>query len=1255
MKLIATCLFIWFYISTVFCRTDELNFRRISVNDGLSNNWARCIYHDNHGYIWVGTSDGLNQFDGYSFKIYRPGFKKQESIGDVNVNAISYKDEDELWICTDIGVYTFNYQSDSLIYIPFFDKLAVLCMLTDEDNNTWFGTSGGLFKLEPGIDKTIKRIHCGQDDLDWVNEYITVIFQDRTSRIWIGTRDGLFMLAEGSNTFKKIVKSDNSGLPGDYITSICGSQDDRIWLGTLHNGLVEILVDRSNKVTFSKILDGNILSLMVDYQGNLWVGKDADGGIDIITKSNLTGKVIVKHYQNDPSNIKSVSDNSICYIYEDKLKDIWIGTLSNGINYYSKREKKFKVIEKNNNIKNSIVNNRVNVIYEEENFLWIGTEGGLSRYNKKKGTYTHYKHYNNDPSSIGGDAIYSIYKDSKGNLWFGAWTGGLNRYNYETETFERYLSSGKPDGSLSNNNVFSICEDKRGNLWLGTLGGGLNRYNYQSKTFECYQHDKNNPGSISNNSVNHIYVTNDGRLFVSVYTTLEQFDYDKNNFKHFHYITDTSGSDIGKHIISIFEDSRNNIWLGTNTGLRLFNQKTGKFISCFNNHLPNKTIQGILEDSKGNLWISTIDGLSKIINGINYPDLPEIVSYTNTDGLSGNEFIKRAAYKSAEGVMYFGSSKGLTYFQPDSIKINENIPQVVFSGFMLLDFNDKGKIKYKSVFSNINAIDQVDLSYRNSNFVISFAALNYLHTEKNRYQYRLEGYDKEWIDAGNQRSVTYTNIQPGRYTFFVKGSNNDGMWNPVPRKILIIIHPPWWQTLVFRISLVLFVIIGFISFHYVRLSILKKQNAILELKVSERTNELSEINTILEERQEEIIIQNDELQRHRNHLEKLVDERTNELVSAKIKAEESDRLKSSFLANMSHEIRTPMNAIYGFSGLLSDHSLPKEDKERFVKIINENCESLLILIDDIIDISRIETDNLVFTNEHFDVDEVLTSIESFFRYNSKKDIEIKFVNKDKGTKLKIYNDKVRFRQIVNNLLNNAYKFTDKGSIKFGYERENIRFFIADTGIGINPSETNKIFSSFYKIENRTDRLYRGTGLGLAICKKLVEMMGGEICVESEQGKGSVFSFTLPDVSDPEKVHEQEKLLIEKRQNLKYLTILVAEDIPTNYELIRSMLKPFGANIIWAQNGKEAIEYVKRNLTAENLIVLMDIKMPLVDGYEATIQIKLMNSHIPVIAVTAYAQKGDKEKLLNSGFDNYLPKPVKLENLIEIVLSHTKRG
>ncbi len=417
------------------------------------------------------------------------------------------------------------------------------------------------------------------------------------------------------------------------------------------------------------------------------------------------------------------------------------------------------------------------------------------------------------------------------------------------------------------------------------------------------------------------------------------------------------------------------------------------------------------------------------------------------------------------------------------------------------------------------------LSHKNNIITFQFAALHYAQPSLNKYAYYLEGFEKDWNYTGNQRSATYTNLDPGNYTFRVKASNNDGIWSDKEVALNILIKPPWWETLFVKITIPILMVLIILGIFRIRLSLLKYQKKVLQQTVDKRTEEIQEASTLLEERQEEIMMQNEELLKHRNNLEELVEVRTFQLEKAKQKAEESDRLKSSFLANMSHEIRTPMNAILGFSSLLNETEFNEAEKEGFIRTIKSNGETLMVLIDDILDISMIESNQLILNPQYFDVNNVLTELENFYRLKNDHGLIIEFVNsKDKELILNI--DPVRFRQVMSNLLSNALKYTNKGFIKFGYEKKEneIRFFVSDSGIGIDPKYSANIFDNFYKIEPQSNQVYRGTGIGLAICKRLVELLNGTIWVESKPGYGSNFFFTIPYASYSNNVPEEKQTI-----------------------------------------------------------------------------------------------------------------------------------
>jgi signal transduction histidine kinase/ligand-binding sensor domain-containing protein/CheY-like chemotaxis protein len=1238
-------------VKTGFTQYGQLRFKRLTTLDGLSQRWVRCIYQDDIGYMWFGTADGLNRYDGNEFRIYRPDPDNKYSIGNIVINHISKKSINEMWICTDEGLFIYKQHLNEFHLFPFLAHESIQCILEDYKGNLWIGTYAGLYKYNPEDNSLLSFFYNEDDPRSISNDRIRCLFEDSHKDFWIGTENGLNLYNSSTNSFIRYKYSEYPGsIAGNNIWSIIEDNKGRLWIGVAQAGL-DVFVrekDRAEKDYFVHIMKGSINSLLLDKNNTLWIGRGGGEGLSIIRLDGLENmqKVQPYHYQHSPDINESLSDNSIYYLYQDLFDGIWIGTYGGGVNYFSTKSKKFYNVTVTADKSKSISSNLVNAFYEEDAYLWIGTEMGLNRLNKKTGKITHFYHNENNASSIGANAIYSIEKDKRGNLWIGSWNGGLSRYNYGTETFINFQPKDK-DGSISNANVFSICEDSKGNLWIGTIGGGLNRYDHRTGKFTHYMHNEKEPGSLYHNAVNDIVETSKGRLYISVYQTLEFYDYENDKFIHFIHDEHDSGSISNGNILSIFEDSKKNVWIATNMGLNLMNEDDNTFKHyTASDGLPSNIIQAILEDNHGNLWISTNNGMAVFKNGVNKPIHPEFRVYDKHDGLPSNEFIIRAAYKNEEGKMYFGSSLGYTSFYPDSITDNTKEATVIITDFILLRApEDETKIT-RTLSKEISRLKEINLSYKLSDFIIRFTALNYLNARKNQYKYRLDGYEDNWHLAGNLGTATYTNIQPGKYTFLVLGTNNDGIWNESPEKLRITIYPPWWRTTLFKIILALFIIFSLIAFYRIRVRVLERQKKLLEDTVKKRTHQLSELNTLLENRQKKIALQNKELEKHRNQLELLIEERTAELKAAKLKAEEGDRLKSAFLANMSHEIRTPMNAIVGFAALLNKKNLKEEQKNRYIEIINNNSESLLLLISDIIDISLIEADQLVLKKENFNVDNILNELESYYKFKTNKEIDIQFI-KNKQKKLILSNDQVRFRQIFNNLISNAYKYTESGKINFGYDKidKEVRFFVSDTGIGIDPSDYENIFIQFFKVDKERKKLYRGAGLGLAICKKLVERMGGKIWVESGIDKGSVFYFTLP--LKKTKVSAKNKEISEQKiYSFKNIDVLIAEDEPDNYELIETILKPTGAHLVWAKNGKEAVEFVQSNPSIDNLIVIMDIKMPVMDGYEAIKHIRKINNKIPVIAITAYAQISDRQRIILEEFSDYISKPIKPEDILE---------
>lgn len=1231
-----------------YCNGDI--FIHIGEEEGLSQRWVMAVLEDQYGFMWFGTKDGLNRYDGFEFKYYRYN-PDNSGLPSSSINFLYEDQQGTLWACTTKGICRYNREVDKFILFPYISQEDVENMLQTEPNLYWFATKNGLYKYN-SLENSIRQFrHSERNPSGLCNDLITCLLEDNNKNIWIGTQSGLCLINPRDTIFTALN-------PGQYsnthIFDLAMDGSGRIWISDYHNG-IDLFTNNENSYkseNFHHIIQGFARALQIDPDNNLWVSWGQKQGIQSFNLNYLNiEKGSIEAAGINPQNL---TPNSIDNIYLDKGNNLWFGTYERGVFYQSNAAKKFYSISEENKNETGFSSYIVNAFFEDEEFKWYGTEFGLNRYELSTGVVRQYVHEPGNINSLGANAVYAITKDSKGNLWIGTWNGGLNLYNPKSDDFTRIIPDQEESEKIFAENIFSIVEVSEDELWLGSIyGGGLLKYEVNTHKFADLSSLLFETGAPHNNSVNQILKASDGKIWISGYSAIHFYDPELEKFSWFAFSPDNRNSLTLGETSVLFEDSRKNIWVGTEGGLNCYLPKTGSFKRyTMLDGLPGNFINGIQEDESGNLWLSSNQGITKFINGTYRPESPEFINYTKVDGISSREFIKRSSYKDSKGRLYFGGVNGYTYFYPDSIVKNPNPPKVLLVDLSIWNertiLGTAGSVLPKAIY----LLDEIELKYHQNMLTFHYAALNYINPEKNSFVYKLEGYDESWVDARGNHSAVYTNLDPGRYVLRVKASNNDGVWNNEGTSLNIYIHSPWWGTSFARIVFVLMLITSLLLLYRFRVRALTNKKEVLERKVKERTQELVEVNTVLEDTKEEVTLQNEELLEHRHNLQRLVEERTVKLQNALEKAKAADRLKSSFLANMSHEIRTPMNSIVGFTSLLDDENLDSETKSRYINIINSNSEMLLVLINDILEISLIEANQVIIENQLFDLGKAFTELEETFKIRNDKKLLLEFINKNEEQQIILNTDAIRLNQCMTNLINNAIKFTDEGYVKFGYtiKEGEIECYVSDSGIGIDKSETKKILNYFYKIENDKNRLYRGTGLGLAITLKLVKLMDGTLRIDSDPDIGSTFYICLP--------YKQGLVISEKTEAIRKsipgkfmdLLILVADDEKANYYLVEEILKKTEATIVVVENGLEAVEFVKANSENKNLLVLMDIKMPVMDGLSALKEIQKAKIDVPVIAFTAHARIRDRKELLAAGFTNYLSKPIKPKRLLDIINS-----
>ncbi len=1150
------CVISQVFLGNTLAQNSGVRFEKITIDDGLSQNSVTCIYQSRDGFIWLGTYNGLNRYNGYENKVFQHNPEDPTSISNNYIWSIIEDNKGYLWIGT-LGGGLNRYDPQTETFISFThdpgDKYSiannsVYSLYLDHSGFLWAGTwGGGLNKVvsvteitssddqnsDPHMAYKFIQFNHDPNNINTINSNrISHIMQTRDNKFWVSSGIGLSCLdLESGKLLNFTHNPDNpQSISSNNVSSVCEDNAGNLWVGTWDEGLNLFQPASNSFIRFKKLNTGagNKSQLLVkriykDHSGNIWIGTWGEGISKIIIPESLEGKKIddtnyrqIKFAAYKPNALDqySLSGAHIYNFYEDRTGILWIGTDWHGVNKYNKEQNRYAHYYSYPAQNNSLSDNVVFALHlDSKNNLWIGTLNGLNVLDRTTNKFTVFFNDPSDPNSLSHNDVFSIIEDRQGNIWVGT-TNGLNKYNPYTHRFTRYYS---PEYDSSYMNVIALYEDHSGIIWIGNNGGGLMALDPKTGRYKTYRSDPDNPNSLSSDIIRSICEDHQGILWIATATNgLCAFDKNTGNFRCYKNNPSDTSSISNNELFSLYVDKKDNLWIGTSTGLNRLvrNKKIQEGHTFLNYSVQDENLRGqiacIVEDSKGNLWLSSRNGL------IRYnPEQNETRKFKVGYGLQSNEYFINAMFSDTiASEIFIGGVNGFSIFNPDEIKSNQIPPDIHITQLRvsnkLVDIGEEinGRVPLKK---SIAYMDKLELTHKENVVGFEFVALHYISPYENQYAFKLEGFDKEWNYVGNQRTANYTNLKPGKYTFMVKGANSDGVWNQVPVKLEVVILAPWWQRKITRIFGILIILTVFFLLYQLRVSLLEKQKFILEGMVVERTDKLSEMNVLLEERQKEISKQNEELMIHRTNLERLVEERTTELKAAKNKAEESDKLKSAFLANMSHEIRTPMNAIMGFATLLGATDTDVEKREKYIKTINTSGETLLTLINDILDISMIEANQLTLNMSNFSIDEILEDLETYFELRKNNKVDLKLISPKTNKEISIYSDAVRFRQIMTNLVNNALKYTTEGYVQFGYkvQESHLKFFVADTGTGIPEDEQKHVFDYFYKVEYNPEKIHSGAGIGLSISQRLVELLGGEIWFESEMNIGTTFFFTLP--------------------------------------------------------------------------------------------------------------------------------------------------
>lgn len=1182
----------------------QLIFKSIDQSSGLSNERVSCIVKEKNGFVWIGTENGLNRFDGNKIKIYN---KQNSTISANEISHLLIDRKGKIWIATLRGGLNLYYPSEDK-FVAYKNRINDISTIPSNEINTifedskgviWLGTKNGLsfFDERKNTFKTYKFQNKNSKSIS--HNDVRSIYEDANEILWIGTfGGGLNRFTQKTGIFDRIKSSNN--FTSDYIHSILALNKNKILIGTSGNGLITLDV---NSLIFSKEKYGineniNIVRcLKRDKEGAIWIGTDGNGVFKIVNSTSV--KPIAFNYIKNTQLESSISSNSIYDLMEDESSNIWLGTAWNGVNvmsFYkeydflpsiSKGESPTSVLSvfksknyfyigldgkgltvlqpETNAIKrydkkwnNAIGDGYIQFINEGSNGeLWIGTFlDGLINFNSKTGKTKQFKHQKGNENSLSYDDVRYVVEDDNKNLWVATWGGGINYFDTNTKIFTSYLKKTNDRYSISNDNVISLQKDGD-YLWLATFGGGINHFNTKTKVFIKYRFNENNPNSISSD-----------------------------------------------YVYSVLKDSRGNLWIGTaGEGINLFNKNTKQFDRFENNkNIRYQTVTAIIEDNKGLIWFSTKQGI------FNYNYITK--SFKSFSNLTG-DFHINSCFKDEKGLLYFGSSKGVIKFNPETIKPKNITPEVKLTNFKL--FNKEVPIgKNEILKNNIAFVDNIVLAHDSNVITFEFSAMKFPSAANCDYMIKLENFDKDWRSIGKDVTATYTNLSPGLYVFKVKSRDLGSDWTEKYTSVNIEILKPfwlkWWAFLIYFLLIIL-------TFYLFRKYIVSWEKMKANLS-----------------------------------LQKFTYEKDIELYN----------LKQDFFTNISHEIRTPVTLILSsINKILKNCDLQNVDLQNPINTLKKNGDFLLNLVNELLDYRKLEHNQIILNvaNEDF----IKFSKEIFLSYSEIANLKaIDFSFEADTLENNVWFDKIQMEKVLNNLLSNSFKFTDNGSsidLIISETEDHVSLQIKDKGMGISKKQLSKIFNRFYQTDTKTGI---GFGLGLTISKEIIALHHGEIFVESKKGVGSTFTILLKkgnshfksdEIGGNENNEDQIKnyfyekpiktQIEQSEKNLDSLiskeqTLLIVED---NIDISNYIIELFSDEyiILQAFNGKEGLKIALEKLPD---LIISDVMMPIMDGIELTQYLKtnIHTSHIPIILLTARASFDHKMEGFEIGADDYVTKP-----------------
>jgi len=1179
---------VFFTLNLYSQENSNLHFRKIQVDDGLSENAVYCILQDSNGFMWFGTKDGLNRYDGSNFRTFRKSNHNNNSIGNNFIRCFTEGSGGVLYVGTDAGLYRMDMADES------FDKIdiktgngidvtsAVNALHIDRDGNVWIGTMAqGIFVYNPN-DKALRTIEIEKYRLG-LNATWSII-TDKSGTIWVGTRLGLLRYNPDNDkleaTEDMFSTQDNSQ---NEILCMFDDNKGNLWLGTWDDG-IRLFNKQTNEYTsFYGI--GNrsnyithVRSIFPYTDTSLLIGSD-----DGLYLFDLESKAIKR--LDTPQLKYSLSDQNIYSIARDKEGGVWIGTYFGGINYLNTSLLNIETYYPD--VLHGLLSGKaVSQFYEDAaSNLWIATEdGGLNYFDTKTKVFT-------QPVKTTYHNTHALMMDGD-NLWIGTFSRGIDVYNIRSRSLVNYRSDTRDERTLNDDCIFSLYKTKSGDIYAGTPVG-LNKFDRSSNSFRRIPEAQGFIYDMDEDDY--------GNLWVATYSQgAIRLDMKQNKWVHYDTVQSRNNPIVGSKLTSIHIDNQKRvIFSSEGRGIFIYDYKTDNFRNISEaDGLPNDVVYGVLDDPFGNLWLSCNKGLVCF----NTSDPKNYKLYNKADGLQSNQFNYKSSYKAKDGKFYFGGINGFSSFYPKDLSESKNgiIPSVEITRLALLG-NVEAEME-QEIQTNLNKKKRIILPYNRSSFTISYVSLSYISQAKNRYAYRLEGTDTEWSYAGNNKSVTYVNLSPGKYTFRVKASNNDGLWNDTGTAIEIEILPPFWLSIPARI----FYFVLIMSFIYLLVAYYIRKNK----------------------------------KKQQTHLEAYKAEQETLAFKSKI----------DFFTTIAHEIRTPLSLISApLEEVITSGEGTKQTHQNLF-IIEKNCDRLTVLINQLLDFRKMDSTRYIVNPETINLVEHISELYERFRktvQNKKIDFEL-FMPSEPV--VNVVSDSDALTKIIGNLLTNALKFT-KNKITLSLILNNDKSYtvtVEDNGRGISDHHKDLVFDPFYQVQQGDEKI--GTGIGLSLVKHLSEILKGKIEVRDSSTGGALFAFTFSDIPKEFFVEKAEVssngdvILPNENGDIKdrKSTILIVDDNPEMILFIKNSLQ----NEYIVETSLSANEALKLLEDKSFDLIVSDIMMPGIDGISFTKKLRadLNYSHMPVILLSAKTENTAKVEGLLSGADVFIEKPFSISYL-----------